>query len=251
MSGTDTQPGSKDDIFHSCGIWPMASYINHSCDSNARRAFIGDMMIVRASRDLARDTEITFWYKSPNDKDYEGCQKSFDHWGFKCDCSICQDVRTTGKTVVEKRKGLIRVLTRLLQSRRRSDTAKIESTLSTMADTYSQPATKVPRLSLWSAQLALAKAYLHQKQPLKAVQFALNALESLGYVVERGNPPRLGTRLIIQRWGLMQDSLAECWMLLATAYDQLSAPELAVQAMKYARTSYQICIGESETFEET
>ncbi|KAL4861267.1 hypothetical protein BDV12DRAFT_204185 [Aspergillus spectabilis] len=51
--------------FHSCGVWPLASYINHSCDSNAQRSFNGDMMIVRATRDITRDSEITFWYKSP------------------------------------------------------------------------------------------------------------------------------------------------------------------------------------------
>jgi hypothetical protein len=46
--------------FGSCGIWTKASYLNHSCVSNARRAFIGNMMVVRATRDLAADTELTF-----------------------------------------------------------------------------------------------------------------------------------------------------------------------------------------------
>lgn len=49
----------QDEIFHSCGIWLKASYTNHSCCSNARRAFIGDMMIVRAAQDLEPNTEIT------------------------------------------------------------------------------------------------------------------------------------------------------------------------------------------------
>jgi hypothetical protein len=46
--------------FGSCDIWTQASYLNHSCVSNVRRAFIGDMMIVRASRDLETDTELSF-----------------------------------------------------------------------------------------------------------------------------------------------------------------------------------------------
>lgn len=57
---------TTDKQFHSCGVWPLASYINHSCNSNARRAFIGDMMIVRATRDLAPDEEINFWYHTPS-----------------------------------------------------------------------------------------------------------------------------------------------------------------------------------------
>jgi SET domain-containing protein len=46
--------------FHSCGVWPLASYINHSCFSNVRRSFIGDMMIVRATQDLRANTELLF-----------------------------------------------------------------------------------------------------------------------------------------------------------------------------------------------
>ncbi|KFY88611.1 hypothetical protein V500_06244 [Pseudogymnoascus sp. VKM F-4518 (FW-2643)] len=52
--------------FHSTGIWIQASYINHSCTSNARRSFIGDMMIVRATRDLKKGTELSFWYHCPS-----------------------------------------------------------------------------------------------------------------------------------------------------------------------------------------
>lgn len=55
----------KNRAFHSSGIWPQASYINHSCLSNARRSFVGDMMIVRASRNLPPDTELTWWYQRP------------------------------------------------------------------------------------------------------------------------------------------------------------------------------------------
>lgn len=53
--------------FHSCGVWPLASYINHSCYSNVRRSFIGDMMIVRATQDLIANTELVFWYTLPSD----------------------------------------------------------------------------------------------------------------------------------------------------------------------------------------
>lgn len=78
----------------------MASYINHCCDSNARRSFICDMMIVRATSDLPPDTEVTFWHRVPNDNDYDHLRKGFDHWGFECDCVICQDVRASGRSVV-------------------------------------------------------------------------------------------------------------------------------------------------------
>ncbi|PSR81369.1 hypothetical protein BD289DRAFT_484477 [Coniella lustricola] len=44
------------------GIWLHASYVNHSCLQNTLRAFIGDMMIVRAFRDIKAGEEIFMSY---------------------------------------------------------------------------------------------------------------------------------------------------------------------------------------------
>lgn len=63
----DKSPTNTSREFHTCGIWTLASYTNHSCYSNASRSFIGDMMVVRASQDLAPNTELTFWYHPPFD----------------------------------------------------------------------------------------------------------------------------------------------------------------------------------------
>lgn len=53
---------------HSCGIWINASYINHSCINNCHRTFIGDVMIVRATKDLKANTELRFCYQPPTGK---------------------------------------------------------------------------------------------------------------------------------------------------------------------------------------
>ncbi|SMY22665.1 unnamed protein product [Zymoseptoria tritici ST99CH_1A5] len=45
------------------GLWCMASYINHSCMPNSSRSFIGDLMITRATKPIARDQEITRYYQ--------------------------------------------------------------------------------------------------------------------------------------------------------------------------------------------
>ena len=54
-----------DTVCHSCGVWPTASYINHSCRKSATRAFIGDVMIVRATRGIPTGSEVTFRYQPP------------------------------------------------------------------------------------------------------------------------------------------------------------------------------------------
>jgi hypothetical protein len=237
--------------FHSCGIWPMASYINHSCYSNARRAFIGDMMMIRATRDLTANTEITFWYQMPVENEYDERQKKFRQWNFKCDCIMCLDDQITEKSVWAKRMGLRADLLKRFLSGKRGDGAKIETIIATMASLYNRPASEVPRLGMWDPQLTLAKMYTQQGQPVKAIDSALGVLTSLGYVVDGGKLPRDSrTPLMVKQWGLILDRLIECWMLLASAY-HLLAPDLEAQAEEYARISYKICTGEDETFDET
>ncbi|KAF3391247.1 hypothetical protein F1880_007849 [Penicillium rolfsii] len=236
--------------FHSCGFWSMASYINHSCLSNARRSFVGDMMIVRASRDLPPNTEITFWYKSPMNRDPNELPIDLKHWGFKCDCILCQDTRSLSIGVLPKRKKLLADLRRLFK-RPRNNFPKIEDTISSLAGTYHQPASEIPRLELNSPCLTLAAIYASSHRHEKAVKFGLMALESLGFVIKGGDiPPISGAPLVVEKWGLMSDAVVGCWMILCHAFQEF-APTLASQAEGYARVSYKICVGEDETFNQT
>jgi len=237
--------------FHSCGVWTLASYINHSCHSNARRAFIGDMMIVRATRDLAPDTEINFWYHAPIAGENDDRQKKFEQWGFKCNCTMCQDDQTKKRNTLNSRKQQRAEVLRHFKSVFKANLPKIESMIVAMENQYIQLASKVPRLHVWDLHLSLAQIYMRRKEPAKAINSALKSLSSLGYIIEGGNlPHKIGTPVVIKQWGLFMDGNIECWRVLCGAY-QLAAPELVTQAVQYAKLSYRICVGEDETFEET
>lgn len=250
MKGDDDTAKKTNKQFHSCGVWSMASYINHSCLSNARRSFIGDMMIVRASRDLPPNTEITFWYKSPMSRDPKEIPVNLKHWGFKCDCILCQEVRGASSSVLSNRNRILADLQRLFKTSKKN-LRKIEDRISNLAGTYSPPASEVPRLTLDSPCLSLAAIYASSRKLEKSVEFALKTLESLGFVVEGGNLPHVSNApLIVKKWGLMNDGVVGCWMILCLAYRDL-APTLASQAEGYARVSYKICVGEDDTFDKT
>ncbi|OQE24015.1 hypothetical protein PENFLA_c010G09886 [Penicillium flavigenum] len=221
VKGDDDTDKKHNKQFHSSGVWSMASYINHSCLSNARRSFIGDMMIVRASRDLPTNTELTFWYKSPMTRDPKESPVNLQHWGFKLFKTSKMNLR------------------------------KIEDTISSLASTYCRPASEVPRVALDSPYLSLAAIYASSRNLKKAVEFGLMSLESLGFVIKGGKIPHVSdTPLVVQKWGLMTDGVVGCWMILCSAYQEL-APTLASQAEGYARLSYRICVGEDETFDQT
>lgn len=210
------------------------------------------MMVVRATRDLAPNTEITHWYRSPLDKDSKEREMNLRlPWGFRCSCIICQDLQTTEKSDLTKRTKLTASLPKAFLSGNKPNVPRIEAVLSTLEKTYSHPAYEVPRLSIWSPYLTLAMICAAHAQPQKAIEFALKALESLGYVVEGGHLPHiLGTPLLVKKWGLMTDGLVGCWMSLSGAYREV-APDLVKQAEGYARITYRICVGEGETFGET
>ncbi|KAL4746119.1 hypothetical protein BDW72DRAFT_210749 [Aspergillus terricola var. indicus] len=204
-------PSETDEkAFESCGIWPLASYINHSCDSNARRSFIGDMMVVRATRDIPDNTELTFWYKSPL---IDGCS-----------CIICTDTARTDKKELRRRRTLMDTLKRLFESHSRvPNPMRIEALLSAIEDTYSRPASEIPRIALWGPALSLASLYTARGNPRKAIEFGLKGLESLGYVIEGGQiacqnrTKSKDARLVVKKWGLLPDTVTMCWMNLSSS----------------------------------
>lgn len=72
---------------HGTGLWILQSFINHACNSNAGRYYIGDICFVRAEKSIKQGEEITFQYveKEINSKD-----NHLAAWKIlKCDCSLC------------------------------------------------------------------------------------------------------------------------------------------------------------------
>ena len=45
-----------------CGVWPLPSFINHSCAPNCHRINVGQIMLVFASQNLPAGAEITMKY---------------------------------------------------------------------------------------------------------------------------------------------------------------------------------------------
>lgn len=202
-------------------------------------------MVVRAAEDLAPNTEVTCWYKSPLANESNEHPNSFQHWGFECSCIMCQDLRNTDKAIFSTRKSLLGKLNKFITPTRQPNGAKIEAILTKLANTYKQPASVVPRLSIWKPSLALAEYYAFLGQPHMVIKLTMRALESLGYVIEGAMLPRASNSpIVIKKWGLVLDELVGSWITLSRAYRSV-APDLEAQAKGFAKV-----IGEDETFYE-
>ncbi|KAB8302482.1 hypothetical protein EYC80_005886 [Monilinia laxa] len=243
---TVTKSEEDESKHHSCGIWLMASKINHSCLGNASRSFIGDLQLVRATRDIPAETELTFWYVVPTEE-RQKMKKELENWGFQCKCIMCLDSEDTTKKQFRKREKFL-VDLKVVLNARDVDTAKAERLLIAIDATYKHPAAKVPRLALRKPSLQLAEVYARQGTTNKAVSMTLKALASLGFVIKNATLPASSDEPFeIEKWGLIMDGVIGAWTFLYNVY-AVFAPQSVKQAEDCARVAHRICYGEDHTF---
>ncbi|KAL7971349.1 hypothetical protein HDV63DRAFT_416450 [Trichoderma sp. SZMC 28014] len=180
------------ELDQSTGIWLQASYSNHSCIPNATRAFIGDMMIVRATRDIPVGGEIFMRY-TYLDKPFDERQKGLKNgYGFKCECDLCRAEAKVPKIIIGKRARLHKEIISFLSENRTNDSdhrsfsaakkARAKKLLTEMRETYSKTYYEhLPRLNcldigLWVIQTATVS-------PQKELATCLDVLRDSGYFI--------------------------------------------------------------------
>ncbi|KAL7622761.1 hypothetical protein AAE478_006439 [Parahypoxylon ruwenzoriense] len=235
-----------------CGIWTLASRINHSCVNNCYRTFIGDMQIIRAYQDLEANIELRYSYwNTPLGATYEEAQARCKNWGFTCDCSLCLDMKSTPEKTLQKRKDLNSDLDSVIKGpRSNAQIWRAQGLLKQLENTYPTSSTPL-RFELAESYYWLGFALIEEGKLTKALEMHINGLEALGFKVI-ACPPRKDTKkpkFEIQRWGMPNDSTFVAFLSISDTYKTLE-PELCEAAKHYAETAYSICIGESDTVHE-
>ncbi|KAM0466045.1 hypothetical protein ACHAPV_000998 [Trichoderma viride] len=190
--GNEKPKAEKSELDQSTGIWLQASYSNHSCIPNATRAFIGDMMIVRATRDIPVGGEILMVY-AHSDQPFDERQKRLKNgYGFKCDCDLCRAEAKVPKPTINKRARLHKEIISFLSENRINNSnqhtfsavkkARAKKLLGEIRETYPKAYYEhLPRLDclnigLWVIQTAPAN-------PQKLLGTCLDVLRDSGYFV--------------------------------------------------------------------
>lgn len=237
--------------YHTCGIWLLASRINHSCMSNCRRAFIGDMQIIRATKDLPAGTELVFSYEIPNAvDDYDEAQDRLKHWGFWCDCEICMDKIMTPRETLLRRKAICGLLRSVLKGPEGTDVFQTILRLNQLEETYEDPKTTSIRLPLWDPYFSLGAALAQDKKPADGVKMFVKGLEALGYTVTAvlpvGKNKDKKAEFEIKQWGLATEYTSWVFGMIFDAYKEL-APEILDCVAGYVEAAYSMVVGERET----
>lgn len=89
----------------STGIWTYTAFVNHSCVSNAEKEFVGDLIVIRASRHIPAGQEILHSYIESADYD-ERQGVLMSTWGFTCGCELCKAEKADSVAVRRKRREL-------------------------------------------------------------------------------------------------------------------------------------------------
>ncbi|RKL26000.1 hypothetical protein BFJ72_g13891 [Fusarium proliferatum] len=251
-SSSRDMTGDEDFKYTTSGIWLLASRINHSCVGNCRRSFIGDMQIVRATRDLPAGTELFFCYRLPVAfESYQETQKGLNHWGFTCDCGLCLCKKATSGSILQRRKVLSDDLRRLLDHPGSGYEAKATRLLKALEKTYPTNNDCAIQLELWEPYFTFGAQLLKNNQLNMAAKMILKGLEALGHRIIACPPNDIADRprLEVERWGVANDVVPWAFDNLANVYGQ-PAPELCSAAGHYAEVAYTMVVGEKETWPE-
>lgn len=81
-----------EDEFLGWGVWPQASYFNHSCIPNLRKERVGRVWKFWTTREVNDEEELCISYLGGEETTLENDerrQRLFAEWGFDCHCQKC------------------------------------------------------------------------------------------------------------------------------------------------------------------
>lgn len=147
----------------STGLWTRTAFVNHACMSNADKEFVGDLIVMRASRAIRAGEEILHSYIESADYD-ERQAVLVDTWGFECGCRLCEVEKSDSVEVRRKRRELAGeadgfVAKEPSANAKRLTVAKAQRLAKAIDETYDEKKFKgLPRVATKRIQEWLAKA---------------------------------------------------------------------------------------------
>ena len=239
----------------SVGIWITPSYINHGCFGNACRSFIGDMMIVRATGDIARDEEIIMPYRIAG-SDIEKSGKLLKKtWGFECDCSVCVAESKTPVAQRKKRQKVLREVSsfllahKLTQQYRPGDAVVNRATqlYKDLEKAYDgKHFEKVPRAGLVDLGIWLCQAYSTAATIQRSLDTAEKVLSCAGFHVD----VQKGILSVERIRASLDSHVIDAAVYAAHAHFYQGRRELGKQYEDFARKLYGTLYGELRGFDE-
>ncbi|KAK6420834.1 hypothetical protein LTR95_016897 [Oleoguttula sp. CCFEE 5521] len=243
----------------STAIFLRASYMNHACDANAYRTSISDMLVLRATRAIATDEEITIAYTRPDPASLD-YGSTFSHWGFACECVVCK-AETHPKGSIPHRRKVVREADEFANDAANEASDKVtpskaqvaaaEKLLKRAEGAYRQPGFEpgVPKLGITAIAFWLMRAHMFDScDPEKCIKLGTTVLASLGFV-----PSIVYGDLVVDRTHcVVKDVVVDTAVYLSQLHEVVEEKESIVSAQYavWAEEMWAVCRGSKRGFGE-
>ncbi|KAK5675731.1 hypothetical protein LTS10_011458 [Elasticomyces elasticus] len=235
-----------------CALFQYASLVNHSCVPNATRMFIGDAMVLRATRDIAQGEEVLHAYVLPSFGVAERRMRMEAVWGFRCDCKLCEtDIKESEevrerRAAAEEEAGRLAndIVTHLADAALRSNIIRQAERLYARLKGTFDPALYegLPRGGMTPIQAALAQVYCLRGEQSRCKTMIVEAFDCLGWTLSLHKAGGEARDLLSPKPGYQTRVCEEMVGLLGTACRMLQENKkdrkLAEQVRELARTIY-------------
>jgi hypothetical protein len=230
----------------SCGLWLLASRLNHSCISNCSNSFIGDMQIIRATRNLEAGSELFLEHRQPKcDDTYSEVQAELRScWGFTCSCELCQSLKETSEETHAHRDMLSSKLGDLIRKIDENYLVDATGIIKEIEATY-RPGEIA--LEAFSGCYHVGEDMVdRENKPVDCIKLVVQGLGALGFDIEAVLPDEnRKASLKVKRWGYMHFETPWAFWLLFKAYKEVG-PKACDAARRYAGLSYRAMFGAEE-----
>ncbi|KAK0656918.1 hypothetical protein B0T16DRAFT_318850 [Cercophora newfieldiana] len=233
------------------GVWIHAACMNHSCVPNTMRSFLGDIIISRATKDIAKGEELFQTYIPV--KPLPGARnEGFKSWGFDCDCPLCTIERTSSDSLSAKRREAFAQVEKACNKRDSSKgimpdvTIRNIERLQKQLEDLHEPEVYdgMPRLTLIYPCAWLVEAFRGRKNWPKALKYGVRVLRNFGFDVPLEEGAEWEPREI---WGsknsLMTNHTVAALRRLGQAYDMTGKKEMAAKCREAATIGYTMVTG--------
>jgi tetratricopeptide (TPR) repeat protein len=241
--------------YPSSGLWIHASYVNHACNGNAMRSFIGDMMILRATRNIKQGDEICMPYRLPHPDKAVTQGELQKIWGFKCDCSLCRvEAATPGKDKKQRTELIGKAMDFLSKNKLKEGVKMDKKTIDQAARMYERlqktydekKFDKMPRPGLVGLGMWLCEAYVGKDEHTKVIEYALRLLRNMGFVVKVN-----GEDLVVHReFCCLEVRSVGAAVYASKAYKAKGNTAISQKMEVLARDFYEILNGEIRGFDD-
>lgn len=172
------------------GLFLKVSMMNHSCIPNVRKIFLGDVIIIRATRPISKGEEILQSYAQTDADVNERRPMLESTWHFRCNCKLCSveekesDEKLRNRDTLERRANSLGMAIKN-SSVSTEEVSKADVLLRSLKSSYDAELYKtLPRKACTYLYVGLIHHYHRQGQRSRCMSAVTSLFDMLGWKLE-------------------------------------------------------------------